>query len=129
MLCVKTKLKSSNISGIGLFADEPIAKGEVIWEFSPDLDLLLSKEQVDNLSAPAREQFFNYSYLDKIRGKYLLCGDDSRFFNHSDNPNCLDCTSDEKDITIAARDIEAGEELTCDYKVFYGDIEDHQEIV
>lgn len=125
MLCVKTTIGPSKIAGIGLFADEPIAKGTAVWKFEPLLDLLLSKEEVSRLSGSAQQQFHNYAFFDKKYGKYMLCGDDGRFFNHSLTPNC-----DERieDITIALRDIALGEELTVNYKDFYGDISSHPEI-
>lgn len=44
----------------------------------------------------------------------VLCGDNARFMNHSFEPNCDDRTG----VTFALRDILAGEELTCDYRVF-----------
>jgi SET domain-containing protein len=56
----------------------------------------------------------------------MLCGDDGRFFNHSENPNCDESV---KDLTTAIKNIEIGEELTVDYRVFYGDINDHSEII
>ena len=31
--------------------------------------------------------------LDPKTNKYILCFDDARFFNHSDNPNCIDTES------------------------------------
>ena len=125
MLCVKTKLKPSDISGIGLFADEPIAKGTAVWKFNPLLDTLFSKEDIETLSEPVKKQFYNYAFLDKFHHKYMLCGDDARFFNHSDSPNCND---EDADITIAVRDIPQGEELTVNYKKFYDDLESHPEI-
>jgi len=125
MLCIKTQLKSSTISGIGLFADEPIKKGTIVWRYEPNLDILLPKETVAKLSESAQKQFYNYAFLDNTCGKYMLCGDDARFFNHSENPNCDDS---EPNITIALRDLEKGEELTVDYKTFYGDFENHPEI-
>ncbi|MBP7846391.1 MAG: SET domain-containing protein [Candidatus Pacebacteria bacterium] len=127
MLLVKTKLDKSEISGIGLFADEFIKEGTVVWEYNPKFDLLYSKEEIEHLPVAFQEQLHKYSYLDKDYGKYLLCGDDARFFNHSDDPNCLDSVSDE-DVTIAARDIQKGEELTCNYRVFYSNLNDHPEI-
>lgn len=125
MLLIKTKIAQSKISGIGLFADQFIPKGTVVWKFMPKFDLLMSEEEVNSLSEPAREQFYNYAFLDKKYNKYLLCSDDARFFNHSDNPNC-----DERvdDITTAMRDIESGEELIVNYKDFYGDMDRHGEI-
>src|SRR6266481_8467580 len=109
MLTIKTKIASSKISGIGLFANEPILKGTLVWKFEPLVDLLLSKDEVDKLSLSSQQQFYNYAYLDKKYNKYLLCGDDGRFFNHSLNPNCDEKISDK---TTALRDIAVGEELT-----------------
>ncbi len=126
MLLVKTKIGQSNIEGIGLFADEPIKSGTKVWTFEPRLDLLLSKEEVEKLSSAARKQFYRYAYLDKARNKYLLCGDDARFFNHSITPNC-DETKD-SDSTYALRYIEMGEELTINYGEFYGNMNEHPEI-
>jgi hypothetical protein len=55
----------------------------------------------------------------KHSGLYVLCGDDARFLNHSENPNCFDFYSgEEQDITVAERDIYLGEELTCNYALF-----------
>ena len=122
---VKTKIGPSSINGIGLFADQFIPKGTVVWKFMPNFDLLMSEQEINKLSKSARGQFYHYAYLDKKHGRYMLCFDDARFFNHTKNPNC-----DEKidDITIAARIIQVGEELTVNYKDFYGDIDKHKEI-
>ena len=124
MICVRTKLRQSKISGIGLFADQQILKGTVVWRFEPSLDILLSKEEVTKLSEPAQKQFYNYAFLDKTYKKYLLCGDDGRFFNHSEYPNCDDSLQDK---TIALKDIDKGEELTVNYRTFYDDFEAHAE--
>lgn len=122
---VKTKIGPSKISGIGLFANQFIPNGTIVWKYQEGFDLLLSKEDTEKLSDPSKEQFYNYAYLDKKHNKYMLCSDDGRFFNHANNFNC-----DERvdDVTTATRDIEMGEELTVNYKDFYGDIEDHNEI-
>jgi uncharacterized protein len=125
MLWVKTQLKMSNISGLGLFADEPIPKGAVVWRFEAMLDILYSEDAIKLLSESAQKQFHNYAFLDKTHQKYMLCGDDARFFNHSDNPNCDD---KHPNITYALRDISAGEEMTVNYRDFYGDIDIHPEI-
>ena len=125
MLCIKTKLKVSKISGLGLFADELVKKNTIIWRFEPSIDLLFSIENIEKLSSHAQKQFYNYAFLDKTHCKYMLCGDDARFFNHSNNPNCDDSLPDK---TIALRDIIPGEELTVNYKTFYEDIDNHPEI-
>jgi len=116
MLLVKTYLAPSRIHGIGLFAAEPIAKGTVIWVLNPALDLALTEQTVADLAPASRLLVEKYAYFDANAQKYILCGDDARHFNHTQAPNC-----DDREVpgtTIAARDIAAGEELTCDYAAF-----------
>jgi SET domain-containing protein len=115
MLLVKTKTHVSEIHGIGLFADQFISQGTMTWKFLEGFDLRLPKSILNELSPPAREQFLKYSYLDSSSGLYELCSDDARFFNHSETPN----TGSISDvIDVALRDIQPGEELTCDYRTF-----------
>lgn len=123
MLLVETKIGPSNISGIGLFANQFISKGTPTWKFKPGFDLKIDKGELANLSEPAKEQVLNYAYLSPNTGKYILCFDDARFFNHSDNPNCVGASPTDDGIDIAARDIQAGEELTCNYKEFDQDVD------
>ncbi|HWC57739.1 MAG TPA: SET domain-containing protein [Candidatus Paceibacterota bacterium] len=119
MLTIQTAIHPSPIAGIGLFADEFVPKGTIVWKYNPELDLLFSEEQINALSSTSKKQFFNYAFLDKKYRKYMLCGDDARFFNHFETPNCDDAA---EDITIALRDIQKGEELTVNYLSFYGDM-------
>lgn len=118
MLLVKTYLAESGIHGIGLFAAQPVRKGTVVWRLDPTLDLELTEAQIEALAPPARDQIRKYTYLDLVRGTYVLCGDDARFFNHSDEPNCHDFPDADGGTTVAARDIDEGEELTSDYSRF-----------
>lgn len=120
MLLIKTKIGKSPIHGIGLFADEFIAAETVIWKFSDLIDLCFDEKQIDELSETVKEQISRYFYRDKRSGTFVLCGDDARFFNHSTAPNCLDFY-DYKDlgrVTITAREIKKGEELTRNYAAF-----------
>ncbi len=124
MLLVKTKIGPSKINGIGLFADQFIPKGTRVWKFQPGFDLKIDKSDLAKLSEPAKAIFLKYAYLNPATKKYILCFDDARFFNHSENANCLDfgSTDDEEEgDDIAARDIQKGEELTCNYKKFDAD--------
>ena len=126
MLVIKTKISPSKIDGIGLFADQFISKGTVVWKYDSNIDRLLSEKEVSKLSPQLQERFHNYAFFDRKYNKYMFCGDDGRFFNHSENPNCDDGNSD---VTIALCDINPGEELTVDYRSFYGNIEDHKEVL
>jgi uncharacterized protein len=119
MLLIKTKLDVSPIHGIGLFADEFIAEGRIIWKFHSLFDLRFGENYIDELAAGALAQVRKYSYREIHSGLYVLCGDDARFFNHSENPNCFDfCSAEGQDLTVALRDIRIGEELTCNYALF-----------
>jgi SET domain-containing protein len=118
MLNVKTTLGSSPIAGTGLFAAEFIPKGTVIWQFDPMIDQVYTEEQFRAVS-PAHKSFLK-TYCFMYMGKYYLCVDNARFFNHSDEPNCMSSDFNETSLgcTIAKRDIEIGEELTDDYSLF-----------
>lgn len=121
MVCFKTKIGESKISGLGLFADEFIPKDSVVWKFEPGFDMLVEPKTLERLSPAAKEQLLKYAYVSKKSGKYLLPADDSRFINHSDDANLFTSILDgpgEEDITHAARDIQKGEELTADYRQF-----------
>jgi SET domain-containing protein len=118
MLLVKTFLDKSPIHGIGLFAAERIPRGTVIWRLTPTIDLLLTTGELEALPPASRWQIQKYTYLDPVLGRYVLCGDDARFFNHADAPNCHDHPDARGGYTVAARDIAAGEELTSDYASF-----------
>lgn len=87
----------------------------------PGFDLVISEGETQKLSEPAREQFLKYAYKIK-NGQYILCFDDTRFLNHSDNPNLISNDPTEE-IDIAARDIQKGEELTVNYKEFDADFD------
>ena len=120
MLLVKTRIAPSAIHGIGLFADEFIPKGTIIWEFTHGYDVYVTPEQIRVLPAAAQASLLKYCHRDDLSGDYVLCADDARFFNHADQPNTVDLPGPEGE-TVAARDIAIGEELTCDYWAFDAD--------
>lgn len=123
MLLVKTVLAQSQIDGFGLFADQHIPAGTLVWNFDPRVDLSLEAPQIDKLSPAFKEYFEKYAYLDVRLGKYVICGDDARFVNHSDEPNLVGIytVGREYGIDVAIREIKQGEELTCDYSSFDAD--------
>jgi len=120
MLMVKTKIAQSATHGIGLFAAQFITKGTITWRFMPGLDLIVPEDILLQLSEPARAQFLNYCYVDKYTKHFILCFDDERFINHSEDPNIVQSKSENETegVEIAARDIQEGEELFCDYTQF-----------
>lgn len=118
MLTVKTVLKPSSIHGLGVFADEPIKKGQIIWEAEYLLDLILSEKELERLPAAARDYIKCYGNTSKQhKGMIVVDFGNGRYMNHSDTPN----TDFKTETGIAIRDIAVGEEITCDYSEYEDD--------
>lgn len=124
MLRVKTKLAPSEVEGIGLFADEFIPKGTVTWQYDMEFDVAFDESALARVPGPVCGQFLKYSYFDHSLKKYILCSDNQRFINHSNNPNIF--STPEKD--IAAKDIQQGEEMLCDYTHYEHDWFERREL-
>ena len=122
MMIVKTTIKESDIHGIGLFADEFIPKGTVIWEFTEGFDVRFTDEQLKNLPIIQKEYIEKYMWLSKTSGKYCHCADNGKYCNHSKDNNVQSYYLNEYDevVSIALKDIEQGEEILDDYNSFDG---------
>jgi uncharacterized protein len=120
MLVVKTILAASAIEGLGLFAAQHIPKGAIVWRFVPGVDALFDAEEIERLPEATQDICRRYAYYDRKNEKYVLCGDDARFENHSDDPNTMGAYPEGYPfgMDIATRDIQEGEEITCDYRSF-----------
>jgi SET domain-containing protein len=113
MMLVHCYLGKSEIEGLGVFTGEHIAAGSVVWRFDPRFDILVSHADLAAAPMATRALFERYGYSVATHPDHLaLDGDDGRFMNHSDTPN-LDFSV--PGLATAVREIEAGEELTCDY--------------
>lgn len=130
MLLVKTRLDRSQISGIGLYADEFIPKGTIIWRFTPGLDLKFNQEQLQDYKSRLNvARLEDFIYRSKISGDFILCADDARFINHSFHPNTIDTTEDVEGLTIASRDIFPGEEIVSDYQAFDAEFDNYRHLM
>jgi len=116
MLLVKTSLRMSTIpeAGIGCFAAEKIPQGYKIWQFNPYIDRVFTQDEFDSFDSLQQEFLKIYCYMHDAR--YYLCVDNSRFFNHSSDPNTYESITQQA--TYAARDIESGEEILSNYSDF-----------
>lgn len=115
MFLVHTRVGPSAIHGNGVFAGEPVAAGREIWRYDPVFDRNFSQAQFD-AAPPATQAFlrmYAYCAID-LNGDWLLSGDHARFLNHSARPN----TVERPFVSLAARLIAAGDEITCDYAAF-----------
>jgi hypothetical protein len=109
MMTVETYVAPSSIHGMGLFAANDIPAGTILWQYDAGFDLVIEKKTIEDMPAWKAEYFRMYCYV--LQGKYYYCVDNGRFMNHSSAPN----TYETPDTTVAAVDIKAGEEITCDY--------------
>lgn len=105
--------KKSIVSGYGLFATKDIPIGTVIWKCGNVR--IYSKEQYDKFSERYKKILRHFCY-EGVNETLVYCIDDSKYFNHSCDPNTMSLNS-EKDIAI--KDIIKGEELTYDYGYWY----------
>ncbi len=123
MLVVKTILAPSAIEGLGLFAGQHIPKGTIVWQFVPGVDALFDTAEIEKLPEITQDICRRYAYYDQENGKYVLCADDARFENHSEDPNTTGVYPEGNPfgIDVATRDIQEGEEITCDYRSFDAD--------
>lgn len=120
MLLIKASPKPSSIHGLGLFADEDIPKGTMIWKFSPMLDRELTSDEFAQLAKGEQDYIHFYGFQSKKTGKYHLSFDNVKFINHSKTPNTASDVSstDTEYPLVAIRDIGAGEEILQDYGDF-----------
>ena len=119
MILVSISLKPSAIHGLGCFANEPIAKGQITWTYDDRIDRRIPAAELEDLPQPIQDFLSVYAYAEMVGGHRVLtlCGDHSKHMNHSLDPNIiLDPNGSGNE--MAARDIEAGEELTCNYFSF-----------
>lgn len=126
MLLVKTTVGPSRISGLGLFAEENIKKGQTIWRYHPDSCVIVSQQNFDALMDSAQNSdivkyFLTYGfYVTKFNG-LLQCLDNARFVNHSNQPNLTTVNMSSElswQFSVASCDIEAGSELTESYETY-----------
>ena len=115
MMIVETELRPITIHGLGVFLMQPVRKGELIWRFDSRIDLVYTEEEIATLPLRAQRYLRTYTTWHEATRVYVLCGDNGRYFNHSDTPSTVsDAISFGDD--RAARDLAAGEELTSDYR-------------
>ena len=110
MMLVRTEIRPSKIQGLGLFALEPIKSGTAVWKYVEGFDCEI--KDWSNLPQVALDFLDKYAVFQ--HGYYTMNNDDGRFYNHSDDPNTA--WNEERNAEVAIKDIEAEEEITCDYR-------------
>jgi SET domain-containing protein len=115
MMMVETELKPSSIHGLGVFLTQSVQAGQLIWRFDPRVDRIYGEEEISALPLHVQQYLRTYSTWHEATGLYMLCGDNGRYFNHSDTPTTVSTAISFGD-DQAICDLSAGEELTSDYR-------------
>lgn len=110
----KIRRRQSRLHGLGVFAAEPINKNKRIVDYAGEL--------ITNQQSRAREDRYLRTgciWVFRVNRAWsrdaYVGGNVARFINHSCRPNCWVHVVDKTIWIRAARNIEAGEELTYDY--------------
>jgi len=110
-------IRNSRIHSSGCYTSCNIKRGTWIVEYT---GMRLTKHQADAMYDSARR-----TYLFGLDDGRVIDGDGvAAFINHSCAPNCEPDEIDGRVWIIASRDIRVGEELTYDYNLYDGDIDD-----
>lgn len=118
MIHIKYKLDRSHKHGIGLFADEDLKEGQLIYTASPLLDVNLTQEQFDSLSDREKEEFQWWGFFDEPSQRWHVDFDVSKFINHSRAGTVTQDKNHDEAYLVASRDVKRGEELTQNYLEF-----------
>jgi len=86
MFIVRTSLCPSPIQELGCFAEEPIRKGQVVWQFDPRLDIRIPVDELSSTPLAMQEHFRTYATVEMVDGQKVMvyCADLSKHMNHSD---------------------------------------------
>ncbi|HEY6131156.1 MAG TPA: SET domain-containing protein-lysine N-methyltransferase [Halioglobus sp.] len=96
--------------GYGVFATEHIPRGTFLWVLDC-FDRILTPKEVGALQPMLRNVVDKYAYQG-ADGDFVFCWDFGRYMNHSCEPTSRGVGDA---FEVAIRDIEPGEELTCEY--------------
>ncbi len=104
------EVRQSPIEGLGVFAAVPF----LAWQCIREINVI--REITD--AAPLREDLGErIDHCDYPDGRVVLLGFPDRHINHSCDPNAFVRYDGNRCSLVARRDIDAGEEITCDYNI------------
>lgn len=122
MILVPACVSASRIHGNGLFAKHRIPRGTPVWKFLPGFDHEFTPAAWEALPEPARSHTRHFCFVRMGDLHVILSGDHACFINHSDSPNTGAPPNAIPPVTtVALRDIEPSEEITCDYRSYDAD--------
>ncbi|MBS1655106.1 MAG: SET domain-containing protein-lysine N-methyltransferase, partial [Bacteroidetes bacterium] len=119
----KYRIHGNSIAGYGIYATQPLAKGEIIFKGEEKAQRIATRRWVEqHWTSEEKEIFARYAY--PLSNEVFLLWDDNPYGwapqNHSCDPN----TGYDGLNVVALKDIIPGEELTLDYATF---LDEHME--
>lgn len=107
-------------TGLGLHCATDVPSGAVVYRYDPAFVRVIPLTEMEAYPEAVRAHLSRYVYdgagADRLTDGVYYGLDDSRFMNHSETPSLVYRPEDET--YVAARDLPAGTELTCDYRDF-----------
>ena len=110
MVQVRVRVHTSPIAGQGLFTAQSIKQGARIL---PYIGEKITKDESTKRLTQGNAYIFAFNDRWDIDGKALT--NTARYINHSCDPNCAVQTTQRTLWIVALWDMQAGEELTCNY--------------
>jgi hypothetical protein len=95
--------------GLGVVVTRPIPRGTIVW-LRDALDQVISPERAAALPEQVKFHLDLYGYQED--DNIVLLWDNGRFVNHSCQPSTISIGSFAQ---VARRDLDPGEEITCEY--------------
>lgn len=115
---MKLVIRRSKIHADGCYTSRPVKKGSLVTEYTGP--------RITIAEADALYEDSPRTYLFGLtNGTHVIDGDGaSAFINHSCNPNCEADEIDGRVLITAIKNIPSGEELSYDYNLYDGDLDD-----
>ena len=124
MMC-QYAVRSSKRGGMGIFAEQDIQQGQLIWKFEENANVKkvhkqTLRDRLHNMQCADAKQLLEYLYT--WEGHVWEVLDDAKFWNHSkvnaNTGNHPDPSKGDGFSSYALRDIRHGEELLDDYSAY-----------
>lgn len=113
MILIDHYVSQSPIHGLGVFSSEVVTQDSLIWEFNPIIDRNIPVSALSNLPLHVVNKIHKHAWFHPETQSFWLGADGDYFMNHSENPTLQLIGLS----FVASRNIEIGDELTCDYRV------------
>ena len=113
MLIIPCHIDKSPLHGIGVYSTGFVPAGAKIWERHPLFDLLIERDVYEKLPDYAKAEIEMHVYEPDADGPYYYETTKGKYMNHSRTPNT---DFSQVNVGYATRDIQPGDELTCDYR-------------